>query len=252
MFELPIEGGAGERKWVVIDGNGDYITGAFDGTRFTPETEKKKGDYGRNFYATMTFENMPASDPRRIQMAWMRGWDDYPKDMPFNQQASFPCELTLRRLSTGLTLCRTPIAEIATLRGPGGVSLKDQSIKPGVNRLAEVAGELFDIRLVLDVSGSTCEELTLNLRGNEVRYNLKRAILRSHGSEVSLPAEAGEVEIRVLMDRLSLETFGNRGAVSITNVARQNQASPHLALTATGGDAALKSIEVHPLRSIWK
>lgn len=56
----------------------------------------------------------------------------------------------------------------------------------------------------------------------------------------------------MLMDRLSLETFGNRGAVSITNVVLQNQASPHLALTAIGGDATLKSIEIHPLRSIWK
>ncbi|MDB6150954.1 MAG: sacC [Chthoniobacter sp.] len=252
MFELPIQGAGGDSKWVIIDGNGDYIIGAFDGTKFTPETEKRKGDYGRNFYATMTFENMPASDPRRIQIAWMRGWDDYPKNMPFNQQASFPCELTLHKLPTGLTLCRTPIREIATLHDGAGFVSRDQVLKPGSNPLAEIIGEFFDIRVVLDVSRSTCDELTLHARGSEVRYDLRRGILHSHGSEAPLAPQAGEIEIRVLVDRLSIETFGNQGTVSITNVALQNQASPHLGLTASRGDAVLKSVEVHPLRSIWK
>jgi hypothetical protein len=86
MFALPVDGDTEQVKWVVINGNGDYVFGSFDGKQFTTEAKKQKGDYGRNFYATMTFENMPKSDPRRIQLAWMRGWDDYPKDMPFNQQ----------------------------------------------------------------------------------------------------------------------------------------------------------------------
>jgi len=252
MFELPVEEAAGEKKWVVIDGNGDYVTGSFDGTNFRPAAKKKKGDYGPNFYATMTFENMPASDPRRVQLAWMRGWEDYPKDMPFNQQASFPCELTLRKLPTGLTLCRNPIREIATLRAKDGFAVKDHVLPPGANPLAHLQGELFDIRIVLDVARSTCDALTLGLRGNEVCYDLKRATLRSCATEVPLPADSGEIEMRVLLDRLSLETFGNRGAVSITSVIRQNQADPHLTLTATGGDAVLKSIEVHHLHSIWR
>lgn len=252
MFELPVEGPSGERKWVIIDGNGDYIVGDFNGERFTQETEKRKGDYGRNFYATMTFENMPKSDPRRIQIAWMRGWDDYPKDMPFNQQASFPCELTLRRLPEGLTLCRKPIREIATLRAGGGLELKDFVLRPGVDPFAELRGELFDVRVVLDVARSTCKQLTLNLRGNEVRYDLERAALHSAGSEVPLIPTSGEVEIRILLDRLSLEAFGNDGAVSITNITRQSKNAPHMHLSAIGGDATLKSVQVYPLRSIWK
>ncbi|RYD81255.1 MAG: hypothetical protein EOP84_11295 [Verrucomicrobiaceae bacterium] len=252
MFELPVEGADGERKWVVIDGNGDYIIGSFDGTQFTPETKKKKGDHGRNFYATMTFENMPASDPRRIQIAWMRGWEDYPKNMPFNQQASFPCVLTLRNLPTGLTLCRTPIAEVSSIYEGNGLVLKEHVLKPGSNPLDKLTGELFDIRIVLDASRSTCDTLTLGLRGSEVSYDLKNRLLNSHGSKVPLDSVSGEVEIRVLLDRLSLETFGNGGAVSITNIANQNEVVPHLTLTATGGEATLKSIEVHPLRSIWR
>ncbi len=250
MFELPVEGGSeGEKKWVIIDGNGDYITGAFDGTRFTTETAKRKGDHGRNFYATMTFENMPASDPRRIQIAWMRGWDDYPKNMPFNQQASFPCELTLRKLPGGLTLCRNPIREISRLY-TRKFSLADHALRPGENPLADVEGELFDIILRVDVARSECDAIVLDLRGNVVKYDVNHNLLHSHGTDVPMKPEAGVVEIRVLMDRLSLEAFGNRGEVSITNLARQQEAP--LELRAEGGSAVIRSFELRELRSIWK
>ena len=65
----------------------------------------------------MSFENMPASDPRRVQLAWMRAWDEYPKNMPFNQQVSFPCELTLHKTAEGLVMFRNPIREISKLYG---------------------------------------------------------------------------------------------------------------------------------------
>ncbi len=251
MFELPVEGSPNERKWVIIDGNGDYVIGSFDGRRFLTERPKRKGDHGRNFYATMTFENMPKEDPRRVQMAWMRGWDDYPKDMPFNQQASFPCELTLRKSGDQLILCRYPIREISKIHGTT-FSLNDQTLNPGDNPLAQMKGELFDIRLRLGVSRSTCDKLVLKTHGNVTEYDLKSRKLRSQGSEVALAPVSDEIEIRVLVDRLSLETFGNRGEVSITNIAYQRPGNPALELRAEGGDAFIRSLEVRELRSIWK
>ena len=57
--------------------------GQFDG---------RVSDYGFNFYATQTWSDVPKKDGRCIQMAWMRG-GKFP-DMPFNQQLTFPCELS--------------------------------------------------------------------------------------------------------------------------------------------------------------
>ena len=251
MFELPvIGGGKNEKKWVILDGNGDYVTGRFDGHRFETETKKRKGDHGRNFYATMSFENMPASDPRRIQLAWMRAWDEYPKNMPFNQQASFPCELTLHRRPEGLILYRHPIAEISKLYRRE-IALADQAVKPGENPLAGAKGELFDLRLQLDVPRSTCRRLVLNLCGNTVSYDPGTATLNSHGSEVALKPEDGVVEIRVLVDLLSLETFGNGGAVSITNFAQRKEGGVPVELLAEGGEAFLRSVDLRELGSIW-
>lgn len=252
MFELPVIGGEkDETKWVVLDANGDYITGRFDGYRFDTETKKRKGDYGRNFYATMSFENMPSSDPRRIQLAWMRGWDEYPKNMPFNQQVSFPCELSLHKTAEGLVMYRNPIGEISKLYGRE-IVLNDQVLKSGENPLAGAKGELFDIRMKLDVARSKCSRVVLNLCGNSVKYDLKGGLLNSHGSEVPLKPEDGVVEIRVLVDRLSLETFGNGGAVSITNFAQRRDDVVPVELFAEEGEAFLRSVELHELESIWK
>ncbi len=250
MFELPIEG-SDRKAWVVIDGNGDYLTGSFDGMRFTPETPKRRGDYGRNFYATMSFENMPAEDPRRIQIAWMRGWDDYPKDMPFNQQASFPCELALREIRGELILCRNPIREISLIHRDGHAR-ENFTLRSGGNPLAEIEGELFDIHLVVDAARSDCDTIVLDARGNLVTYDFRSGRLHSAGSEVPLEPTGGKIELRVLLDRLSLETFANRGEVSITNIVRQGLGKPHLSLRTTGGTARIDRLEVRPLDSIWK
>jgi len=253
MFEAPVLGGSpGEKKWVVLDANGAYITGTFDGTRFTAETPKRKGDFGRNFYATESFENMPASDPRRIQLAWMRAWDDYPKNMPFNQQISFPCELTLHRDAQGLTLYRYPITEISKLYGAAH-QRASFTLRPGeANPLADAHGELFDVRIKLDAASSQGGRLKMNLCGNQVSYDFRRKVLVSHGCEVSLEPIAGEVEIRTLIDRLSLETYGNHGAVSITNYAQRKEGAKPIEILAEGVPIAIKELEVYELDSIWK
>ncbi len=251
MFELAVEGEPDHSRWVVIDGNGDYVIGRFDGERFVAEGTKRKGDHGRNFYATMTFENMPQSDPRRIQLAWMRGWDDYPKNMPFNQQVTFPCELSLRRLPQGVVMCRYPIGEISLIHDEA-LTLEHRTLKPGENPLSGLEGDLYDINLRIDLSQSTCSELILNLRGNQVRYDVDRKMLHSVGSEVPLEPRNGLVEIRVLMDRLSIETFGNRGEVSMTNIAYQKDAKPSLELLSVGNSTRIVSLTVHTLRSIWE
>lgn len=251
MFELAVESEAGLRKWVVVDGNGDYVIGTFDGQMFRGETKKQKGDYGRNFYATMTFDQLPKSDPRRIQIAWMRGWDDYPKDMPFNQQASFPCELSLQRLPRGLVLCRYPIREIEHIQHQV-LALSNYQCRPGDNPLAAIQTELLDLDLTIDTERSSCRAIELELGGNIVRYDFKQRRLTSHGSETSLEPRQGRVNVRVLVDRLSIETFGNRGEVSITNIARKKVGAASAVLRVSDGEAFIQSLKANELESIWR
>ena len=118
FFELPLDGNHRDMKWVLIQGNGNYSIGRFDGTEFKEETARYPCDVGPNFYATQTWGNTETGDGRRIQAAWMRG-SAFP-DMPFNQQVSFPCELTLRSTPNGPRIFREPIREIELLHKGSG------------------------------------------------------------------------------------------------------------------------------------
>ena len=112
--ELPFDGDRKRMKWVLVRGNGRYSVGEFNGAKFTPETDQLPCDFGANFYATQSWGDIPGQPGRRVQIAWMRD-GKYP-EMPFNQQLSFPCDLTLRACPEGFRVFRLPVQEIASLR----------------------------------------------------------------------------------------------------------------------------------------
>ena len=80
FFELAVDGNKNNKKWVMYGASGTYMIGKFDGKVFTPETGKYY--YGNGaLYAAQTFDNIPASDGRRIQIGWGRIQQP---GMPFN------------------------------------------------------------------------------------------------------------------------------------------------------------------------
>jgi fructan beta-fructosidase len=118
FFELPVDGNASVKKWVIHGGSSEYFIGSFDGSTFTAESSKLRYAEGGSekhnelLYAAESFENMP--DNRRVQMAW--GRIDHP-GMPFTQMMLFPTEFTLKTTPAGIRLMATPVKEIETLHG---------------------------------------------------------------------------------------------------------------------------------------
>lgn len=247
IFELPVEGRPGETHWIVLGANSHYSIGQFDGTTFTKESGKFVGDYGANFYASQTYSDIPASDGRRIQIGWMNG-GSYPQ-MPFNQQMSFPCTLTLRSFPDGLRVVRQPIKELDTLHGKAQ-NWNDLALKPGDNPLAGLSGDLFDIQA--EIEPGEAETVGFRLRGEEVRYSTKDKILTSLGKSAPLEMVDGRLRLRILVDRASLEIFGNDGRVSMTSCFLPAPSNKKLELYAVGGAAKVLSLKVYPLRSAWK
>jgi sucrose-6-phosphate hydrolase SacC (GH32 family) len=50
---------------------------------------------------------------------------------------------------------------------------------------------------------------------------------------------------------MSIETFGNGGEVSITNVAATHSSKAPLSLQSIGGNTSITALRVTKLRSIW-
>lgn len=248
FFPMTVQGKPDQRKWVWTAANGKYLVGDFNGKTFTPETmQPLRGDYGRNFYAVQSYSDIPASDGRRIQIAWMRG-GEYPQ-MSFNQQMSFPCELTLHQTADGWRIHRQPVKEIKTLSGKAQ-AWRNLSMSAGeANPLRDLKGDLWDIEAEWELGDA--DEVGLTVRGEKIAYSVKDKKLSALDSSAPLEPENNRVKIRILADRTSLEVFGNNGQVSLTSCFLPRAKEMPLGLHVAGGTAKLISLKVIPLRSAW-
>jgi len=250
MYPLPVDGDPTQMKWIFQKGSGDYIIGAFDGHKFTPEVGPIRIHWGGNFYGAQTFNDAPGG--RRVHIGWMNsGKEASPNSwpgMPFNQQMSFPREITLRGTSEGPRLFREPIAEIAQLYA-NVQKVAARPLPPGENPLAGVAGEAVDIEFDLELRAAT--HLKLDFRGTEVLYDVAAKKLKAFGKALDLAPVAGRLHVRVLIDRTSIELFANHGDVTHAGVFFPSPENRRYVLEVAGGAAQLDRLEIRQLKSIW-
>lgn len=256
FIPLPlVTDGKEETKWMFFGANGRYVIGSFDGKTFHPETNVQPGDYGRNFYAAMTWNNIP--DGRCVHLAWMRT-DRYP-DMPYDQQMNFPTELTLRRTSDGIKAYRFPVREIETLYGKVDTWEQQELLAESENMLKGLNSDLYDMEFEFDMAKSS--SFTLEMRSATVRYdaNAKKIVCegptvknrKADLGEAPLKPVDGKLRLRILVDRTCLEIYGNDGEVVLTSSFMPSPDCLDYALK-TDGRLALTKAVVRSLKSVWK
>ncbi len=246
LFELPVDEDVNNTKWVFWGANGNYLIGTFDGIKFRPESTVLKTDRGANFYAGQTWSDIPESDGRTIQIAWMAG-GKYP-DMPFNQQMSFPCELTLRTTPEGIRLYRQPVKEIKLLYQKE-YKWNDQTIKPGMDLLSDISGELFDIDAEIDPEDA--KEIEFIVHGERINYNVSENQISLLDRSAYLPPINKKIKLRILIDRTSIEVFGNDGQISMSSCFLPNLENKRLGIYTLRGEAYIVSMKVYELGSAW-
>jgi len=245
IFELPLDGNTGTRKWILTAADSDYMVGTFDGKTFTPETPKLTGSLGRAFYAAQTFSNDPKG--RVVQIGWLRA--DSP-GMPFNQCMSLPLELRLVSTSEGPRLTRRPVEELSALEGKA-TDLKRFSLDPGnPNPLKDVSSETF--RLDADFAPSMKSTLVFDIRGVLVSYDPLKQKLSVDKVTVDVPLRNGRLELKVFVDRTCLEVFANDGLAYIPVPVIPKAENRRLSVEVLGGVAEFSSLKVIELGSIWE
>jgi len=246
FFPLRVDGDPANIRWVFWGANGRYLLGTFDGRKFTAQSGLHESRVGK-FYAAQTYSDIPESDGRRIQIAWMaRG--EFP-DMPFNQQMSIPCELTLRKFPEGVRLCRVPVREIKKLRGDKH-SWKNTALVPGKNLLSGISAELFEIQAEIGLGSAS--EVGFTLRGNDLVYNVDENILSCHGQKLRVIPAGGRLKLHILVDRTSIEVFPNYGQVTMHMCFPLNPDNTSLEVFARAGQAKIHSLNLYKLKSIWR
>jgi fructan beta-fructosidase len=244
LFELPVQGEKDKKKWVLHAADGKYVLGAFDGKSFTVESGKHQLWHGQ-FYAAQSFSDAP--NGRRIQIGWGNGVA-FP-GMPFNQQMTIPCQLTLRPTPDGVRMFAEPVKEIDTLHDTRH-SWRDRLLKPGNNLLQELAGDLFEIRA--ELAGAGADSFGFTIRGVPVVYDVKKRTIACKGLLAPLATRAGKIRLRLVIDRGSFEIFGNDGAVAMSVAVIPADNNKSLGVFTRGGNTRVAMLDVFVLKSAWE
>ncbi len=293
LFSLEVDGEPHVSKWVLIvninpggpaGGSGaQYFVGEFDGTQFICESEQSSGaalwlDHGSDFYAAVTWSNVPESDGRRILLGWMSNWA-YTRDVPtapWRSAMTIPRFLMLRRTPAGLRLAQMPIDELGILREEPALVFSGGSFAAADSWLYQQndLGELLDVEMTFsDVSTDAPFVMNIRTGAGEVTtiaidpQGGQLALDRTHsGLKGFHPAFAtssshaaplrianGKLRIRFLLDTSSLEVFAQDGETVLTDLIFPSAGRRSIGLSSEGGNAfsmpKVDRITIHKLRS---
>jgi fructan beta-fructosidase len=287
LFPLPVEGEAGQTRWVLsinlnpgglAGGSADqYFVGQFDGTTFVnanPPSQVLWADYGKDFYASTSFSDIPATDGRRIWLGWLLNWEYAAKvpTSPWRGVQSIPRSLGLKRFPEGIRLVQSPVKELATLR-QNPVSLGEQDIASANRALLtkKVRGDALEIIAELD-AGNSAEAGIRVRKGKDEATTIGADWLhqevfvdRTRSGDTSLNERfpgrhAGpllshgikQVKLHIFVDRSSVEFFVNDGSAVISDAIFPSPDSQDIELYSKNGEARIVKLEVWTLRSAWR
>jgi len=178
--------------------------------------------------------------------------------MPFNQQMSFPCDLSLRKTPAGVRLIRWPVKEIESLYA-SSESLKDLNVASANKALAKLTPELIDMSVQFAPGDN--ELVEFNIRGLKVVYGKIKKYRTKDGMQqvksiavgdcmVPVTLVGGKIKLRILLDRTSIELFVNDGASVGTTYAVPDPSNRSLSVSAAR-DIKIGSLIVNELKSSW-
>ncbi len=241
-------------------GNGTVcLLGRYDRAqrRFTRE-QVQAVDYGVDFYAPQTLET---PDGRRVMIAWMQNWDTSackPQGARWFGQMTLPRELTVREGR----LIQNPVRELEAIRA-NPVSYRNVMLH-GESNLQGVSGRMLDLTVTVRPASphSLYHWFKLHLaRDGEhetvIRYKPECSTVRVDRTRGGFPHDIvhvrdflaaprqGEIKLRVILDRYSLELFVNDGEQAASFVLYTPLSASSISFEADG--SVLLDVEKYDL-----
>ncbi|ACO47481.2 glycoside hydrolase family 32 protein [Deinococcus deserti] len=208
-------GGSGAQYWV----------GDFDGTTFSPLTPSRTLDSGKDFYAALSWSDLPA---RRVWLAWMNNWEyaTVLPTSPWRGAFTVPREVSL---GASWHLVQRPVPELQALRQD--ITRIERRPLLEARTFALRAGAAHEFNLMVHLPGDSALQVEfLSAEGVEASVQVSRADLRvtrpEHpdvpgfgGTHVApLPDGREVIEFTLLLDTSSVEVFAAGGRVVLTDL----------------------------------
>lgn len=290
LFELEVKG-SNQKKWVLLvsyntDAEGSdmqYFVGDFDGTKFTNDNTDDLVltlDYGRDFYAGVTWNNAP--DEKRLLIGWFNNWQ-YANVIPtstWRSAQSIVRELNLQEFPEGIRLVQHPVEALQKLRQTH-THEEDINLKEGdsvlslsnikstqMEIIAEFAYEAIDTPSEADVLASEFGFKVFKGENQEtvIGYDVASQSLfvdRTLSGDTTfadnfavktvglMPTDSGTVKLHIYVDHSSVEVFGNDGYIVMSNRIFPDPQQDAVEVYAVGGKVKLNRLDIWELASAW-
>jgi len=235
LMQLPVKS-TSEQKWLLIcninpggpfgGSSTQYFIGQFDGHKFTCESEPKVTkwmDYGKDHYATVSFDNAP--NDRHVAMAWMSNWQ-YANQMPTKQYRSansLPRDLGLFTDGKEVYVSVLPSPEMSAARGK-----KIKNLADCCEVVMDIDAKPADI-ITITLQNKKGEKvlMTYDIAGNTFSTDRTKSGDISFSNEfpavTTAPTHGVIRQLRIFIDRSSIEVFDADGKMSMTNIMFPNE-----------------------------
>lgn len=250
LLPLTINNDSVNIKWTLFVSSGgehgplmQYFVGDFDGINFKNSNDTDKVltvDYGDAFYAAIAWRDAPQN--KKILIGWLQ--NGRPETYPWKGQMSIPRDLSLKTTEDGLRLIQSPSSIISgslskytkdDVLSKKDISLNNESLKLSTNRHINGNANWIAAEFQLNDSkkvGFTLTEKTGTSKKVIVGYDAAKQELyvdctgseKGNKSPENLLQTApmkpvnGIIKIQVLLDKSSLELFGNEGEKVISTM----------------------------------
>lgn len=289
LFELPVEGEPGSKLWVLeVDmgggaiaggSGGEYFVGTFDGTRFQTIQQSQWVDFGRDFYAPISWDNIPEADGRRIWIGWFNNWQTHQiPTSPWRSCMSVPRELSLKNIAFNqqerptYVLVQRPVRELKKLRARTVTLDATAAGWPPVP--VTIHNDMKDLAFELQttITPGTARSVGFRIRTGDAEYTEvgydrdDRGVYvdRRNSGQVdfhkdfagrhSAPARLidGKITLQIFVDRSTIEVFINDGEAVISDRIFPTKQSAVIEVFAGDDSAKISNLKLHKLKSTWR
>ena len=210
-----------------------YFIGDFDGHKFTCESKPevtKWMDYGKDHYATVTFDNAP--EGRRVAIAWMSNWQ-YANQVPtlqYRSGNSIPRDLGLFEYK-GETYCSVvPSPEMTAARSKKATKSLSESCEMVVNLKGNAT---------ITLSNENGEKVVMYYDAKAETFSMDRTksgkvdFSNDFAATTKAPTYGKISQLRIFIDKSSIEVLDAEGKMAMTNLVFPTK--PYNKVTVKGG-----------------
>ncbi len=230
-------------------------------------------DYGPDYYAAVSWSDIPKSDGRRLWIGWMNNWE-YGQEVPtstWRSTMSIPREVGLRKVGSEILLVQKPAREVEYLREKHFVlQSSDVSAANAWITHNHIAGQQLELKFDLQPSTTGVQGVKVLQGAHEAtvigvnRDNGQVFVNRTQSGNANFDpkfsgvysaplAKATErVSLDIWVDAGSVEVFVNNGDRLFTALVFPAADSRNVEFFGTSNRAKINSLNVWTLKSCWK